>query len=158
MRIAKLQFCDIANGPGIRVSLWMQGCPFHCPGCQNPETWNFEGGQEVDLINVIVAIIQELSKSYYSGLSILGGEPLAPQNRADVATIIEVIKEVYPDIKIWLWTGYTIEELRNMQDLHIDYILNTLNVIVDGPYIEAERDLSLPHAGSRNQRVIHLTE
>jgi len=157
MRYADIIANDVVNGEGISVSLFVQGCHKHCPGCFNQETWDFNGGKEIyslDLLNQILNLLQ--ANGIERNFSILGGEPFIEENLIEVATFIQVIRDVHPNIKIWVWTGYTIEELQAMNNSYINEILDNINVLVDGPYIEAERDLSLPHCGSRNQRVIKL--
>jgi len=157
MRYADIIANDVVNGEGISVSLFVQGCHKHCPGCFNQETWDFNGGKEIyslDLLNQILNLLQ--ANGIERNFSILGGEPFIEENLIEVATFIQIIRDVHPNIKIWVWTGYTIEELQAMNNSYINEILDNINVLVDGPYIEAERDLSLPHCGSRNQRVIKL--
>ncbi|MCC8068695.1 MAG: anaerobic ribonucleoside-triphosphate reductase activating protein [Ruminococcus sp.] len=157
MRYADIIANDVVNGEGVSVSLFVQGCHKHCPGCFNSETWDFNGGKEIyslDLLNQILNLLQ--ANGIKRNFSILGGEPFAEENLIEVATFIQVIRDVHPNIKIWVWTGYTIEELQAMNNSYVNEILDNINVLVDGPYIEAERDPSLPHCGSRNQRVIKL--
>ena len=157
MRFADIIENDVVNGEGVCVSLFMQGCEKHCSGCFNPDTWDFEGGKEVssfDLANYIIELLN--TNGVQRNFSILGGEPLHPKNRQETLFIIQIIRHVYPDIKIWIWTGYTIEELKAMNDKVINEILDNINVLIDGPYIEAKRDLSLPYCGSYNQRIIKI--
>ena len=157
MRYADIIANDVVNGEGVSVSLFVQGCHKHCPGCFNSETWDFNGGKEIyslDLLNQILNLLQ--ANGIERNFSVLGGEPFVEENLIEVATFIQVIRDVHPNIKIWVWTGYTIEELQAMNNSYVNEILDNINVLVDGPYIEAERDLSLPHCGSRNQRVIKL--
>ena len=156
MKYATLKDNDIANGPGVGVSVFLQGCERHCDGCFNPETWDFEGGQEFTqdtLKHIINALTANGIKRH---LSILGGEPLHPNNLFLTQLIISTVKQELPETKIYIWTGYTIEELRKSSSKALQYILSTADVLIDGPYIEAERDITLPMRGSRNQRIIPL--
>lgn len=156
MKYATIKDNDIANGPGVGVSVFLQGCERHCEGCFNPETWDFEGGQEFTqdtLKHIINALTANGIKRH---LSILGGEPLHPNNLFLTQLIISSVKQELPETKIYIWTGYTIEELRKSTSKALQYILSTADVLIDGPYIEAERDITLPMRGSRNQRIIPL--
>lgn len=156
MKYATIKDNDIANGPGVGVSVFLQGCERHCEGCFNPETWDFEGGQEFTqdtLKHIINALTANGIKRH---LSILGGEPLHPNNLFLTQLIISTVKQELPETKIYIWTGYTIEELRKSTSKALQYILSTADVLIDGPYIEAERDITLPMRGSRNQRIIPL--
>ena len=144
---------DVVNGHGVCVSLFTQGCPHHCPGCFNEETWDFRGGQpytpEVKW-NIIKAIS---ANNITRNFSILGGEPLAPQNINMVWEIIDAVRHAYPDIEITLWTGYTYKELMVQPSENLLNILNNIDILVDGPFIEEEKDLSLQLRGSRNQHI-----
>ena len=156
MKYATIKDNDIANGPGVGVSVFLQGCERHCDGCFNPETWDFEGGQEFTqdtLKHIINALTANGIKRH---LSILGGEPLHPNNLFLTQLIISTVKQELPETKIYIWTGYTIEELRKSTSKALQYILSTADILIDGPYIEAERDITLPMRGSRNQRIIPL--
>ena len=144
---------DVVNGHGVCVSFFVQGCPHHCPGCFNEETWDFHGGvpytPEVKW-NIIKAIA---ANNINRNFSILGGEPLAPQNIDMTWEVIDAVRHAYPNIEITLWTGYTYEELMVQPTKNLLNILNTINILVDGPFIEKEKDLSLQLRGSRNQRI-----
>ena len=154
-RYAGLITNDFANGTGTCVSFWTQGCPHHCPGCQNPETWSFNGGQEVptDIRGQIIKAI--CANGIIRNFSVLGGEPLCDENLEEVDKIITAVRTAYPQIKIFVWTGYIIEELKEKHDERIDSILSQIDVLIDGPFIEAERDITLELRGSKNQRVLH---
>lgn len=155
MYIGKINKCDTGNGKGVRVSVFISGCPHHCKGCFNPETWDYAYGIEYT-DKVYQEIKEALNKPYIQGLSILGGEPLAPSNREEVLSLIKKVRQVFGKTKdIFLWTGYTYEELQAIDDNTIDEILNNIQILVDGRYVEELRDLTLPMAGSSNQRVIH---
>ena len=144
---------DVVNGHGVCVSFFVQGCPHHCPGCFNEETWDFHGGvpytPEVKW-NIIKAIA---ANNINRNFSVLGGEPLAPQNIDMTWEVIDAVRHAYPNIEITLWTGYTYEELMVQPTENLLNILNTINILVDGPFIEKEKDLSLQLRGSRNQRI-----
>lgn len=148
---------DVVNGEGVCVSFFVQGCPHHCPGCFNEETWDFKGGQpytsEVkwELIKLISA--NDIQRNF----SILGGEPLAPQNVDMTWEIIDAVRHAYPSIKIFLWTGYVYEELTERVSENLVKILGTIDVLMDGPFIEEEKDLNLKLRGSKNQRVWRKT-
>jgi len=144
---------DVVNGHGVCVSFFVQGCPHHCPGCFNEETWDFNGGQiytpEVkwDIIKAISA--NNITRNF----SVLGGEPLAPQNIDMTWEVIDAVRHAYPNIEITLWTGYTYEQLMTQPTENLLNILNTIDILIDGPFVEKEKDLSLKLRGSRNQRV-----
>ena len=151
---------DIVNGQGVCVSLFVQGCPHRCPGCFNPETWNPEEGIEipVDLKGQIIKAIS--ANGIIRNFSVLGGEPLAPYNLEFVNNILTAVKAAYPQILIYLWTGYTLEELaeRKQSEDVLYELLNKVDILIDGPFIEEQKDLTLPLRGSKNQRVIKLKE
>lgn len=151
MRWAKIRTTDIANGPGFRVSIYVQGCNHHCPDCFNPETWDFAKGKE--FTDEIKAKFLSLGESkLITGFSILGGEPL--QQGEDMLDLVKSIKKVYPDKTIWLWTGYTFEDLDELQCDIIKYV----DVLVDGKFDKSLKDASLKYKGSSNQRVINVPE
>ena len=157
MHYCKIKTEDIANGPGVRVSLYVSGCPHKCKGCFNPETWDYNAGKPFTEKEV-QKIIDSLKPEYISGLSLLGGEPLAEQNRKEVALLVQRVKELFPDKTIWCWTGFLYEDLlsEKVKDENLSYLLDTLNVLIDGPFIESQKDLSLHYRGSRNQKVYFL--
>lgn len=161
MNYAKIVPCDIANGEGVRVTLFVQGCNHHCPGCQNPTTWDPNGGQPFT-DETLDKIVDLLRPDYIQGLTLTGGDPLLPENRT---TIFRICKCVYKEFgrkkDIWLWTGYTYEELRqewmeSWDSVILVNIFSYTTVLVDGPFIEAQKDISLPYMGSSNQRVIDI--
>lgn len=158
MNYSKIKFCDIANGPGVRTSLFVSGCDKQCEGCFNQETWDYNNGAEFT-DKEMNKIIISLQYYFINGLSILGGEPLAKQNRECVYNIISKVIDAYKDKKnldIWLYTGYTWEELMEEHDPVIDGILHNIDVLVDGPFILCKRDISLEFRGSSNQRIIDV--
>lgn len=158
MRYALVKDNDIANGDGIGVSFYTQGCPHHCPNCFNPETWDFKGGQEFSpdvLEHVINALTENGIKRH---LSILGGEPLCEENLFLTTLLIRTVKERLPDVKIYIWSGYYYEDLVNKSSMfnNLKYILENADILVDGPFIEEFKDLRLKMRGSSNQRIIDL--
>jgi anaerobic ribonucleoside-triphosphate reductase activating protein len=153
MRYAGIKPNDIVDGEGVCVSFWTQGCPHKCLGCHNPETWDFEGGYEDEDYSLLTLILKLINKNgVQRNLSILGGEPLCQQNIKFVEVLIKKAKEQYPDIKIFLWTGYSIDKIKSKE---MDTILALTDVIVDGPFVLSKRDLTLKLRGSSNQRVLY---
>lgn len=154
-RYAGLITNDFANGTGTCVSFWTQGCPHHCPSCQNPETWDFQGGKEVptDIRGQIIKAI--CANGITRNFSVLGGEPLCDENLDEVDKIITDVRTAYPQIKIFVWTGYILEELKEKKNDKINHILSQIDVLIDGPFIQAERDITLELRGSRNQRILY---
>lgn len=155
MRYAGIIPNDLSAAPGVCVTFFTQGCPHHCPGCHNPETWDYEGGKEFEG-NTIERIEQYLTANgIHRDLCIMGGEPLCPDNQFLTLLICNTIKDKLPDTKIYIWTGYTLEELNKDNNTRISQILEKTDAIIDGPYIAAERDITLPMRGSRNQRILY---
>ena len=158
MKYSGIIFNDITAAPGLSVSFFAQGCPHRCPGCHNPETWSFDGGLEFTP-EVLENIIQGLTaQNIKRNLCIMGGEPLAPQNTFLTYLIIQTVKERLPDTPIYIWTGYIYETLLEMPDIRIKQILDLTDVLIDGPYIEDLRDVTLEMRGSSNQRIINLNK
>lgn len=155
MRYAGIIENDVVNGEGVCLSIFTQGCPHRCKGCFNSETWNFNGGIEVEDMDKFIkdTVIKIRENGVHRNLSILGGEPLCEENRHFVSLLVGVAKEAYPDIKIFLWTGYNIEDLPK-NDAIIQFILENVDVVIDGPYIDEERDITLKWRGSKNQRIL----
>ena len=154
MKFIMIKDNDIANGVGITMSLWTQGCPHHCKGCFNTETWDFNKGKEFTELD-LKYIFDNINKNdIHRDLSILGGEPLCPQNIEGVINLCKEFKKIYPNKKIYIWTGYTLEEFNDTQKSILKYI----DVIVDGKFMEEKRNLSLKLRGSENQRVINVKE
>ena len=130
---------------------------FHCKNCFNPETWDFNGGKEFTQ-DTVDSILKLIEPEYITRFSILGGEPLESQNHFELAKLINLIKQKRPDIKIWVYTGYTYENLVGKESTYLEYILNNIDVLVDGQFQEGKKDLTYPFAGSTNQRVINMQE
>lgn len=156
MRFATIKHDDIANAPGLSVSFYTQGCPHRCKGCFNPSTWDYNGGKEFTPVEM-QDIINGLNKhNIPHSFCILGGEPLCPQNLEVTKYVIEKVKAVSPLTNIYIWSGYLYDELILRQDNETTYILSKIDYLIDGPYIQEQRDLSLKMRGSRNQRVIDM--
>lgn len=156
MRYAGILENDFVNGQGVCVSFWCQGCPLHCPGCHNPQTWSFEGGLEATEDNIISHILDALkANGIQRNLSILGGEPMCEQNIDFINLLLYWVKKTYPNIKIYLWSGYTLKQLQEMSKSNneIRFVLDKIDMLAAGPFIFAERDITLPFVGSRNQKV-----
>ena len=153
MRYNLIRKMDIADGPGVRVSIFLQGCEFHCYNCFNPETWDFDGGEEFT-DEVIERLMELCSEEYIQGLSILGGEPMHPKNIAATTAIAKTFKSLYPDKNIWVWSGFTFEALKKRKDAQ--EVLNYIDTLVDGQYKDELHDFSLKYRGSSNQRVIDV--
>ena len=157
MRIAGLIKNDIVDGSGFCVSLWTQGCPHCCPGCHNPETWSFTGGKKVTLNKLEKEILEALNaQNVERNFSVLGGEPLCEENLYDVAKIIAKVRHKFPDRKIFVWTGYTYEELKERNSAVLNNLLKDIDVLIDGRFEIDNRDVTLWLRGSRNQRVIDV--
>lgn len=151
MNYCVIKKTDIANGPGVRVSLFVSGCRNQCPGCFNPETWDFDYGDPFTE-KTEDEIITALRPSWIRGLSILGGDPMEPENQKEILPFIRRVKETYPEKDIWLYTGYRLEQVWDSP------LLSYVDVVVDGPFVEKEKDAGLAFRGSRNQRIIDLKE
>lgn len=140
---------DMKNGDGLRTVLWVAGCSHACPGCQNPVTWDADGGLPFDAA-AKAELMEKLGKPYISGITFSGGDPLHPANRDAVTALAEEIRARFPKKTVWLYTGYTYEEISTLP------VLATVDVLVDGRYVEALRDVKLHWKGSANQRVIDI--
>ena len=154
MRFSQIKNNDIVNGKGIMMSLWTQGCPHHCKGCFNQETWTFKGGQEFTEKDEQYILDNIDAFNVERNLSILGGEPLCPPNVEGVISLCKKFKEVYPNKKIYIWTGYTIEAFDETQKEVLQYI----DYLIDGKFEIELKNLSLKLRGSSNQRVIDVKD
>ena len=150
MRFHGISSPDINNGTGCRVTLWVAGCSHHCKGCQNQVTWDFNGGK-VFTDTDKKELFERLSKPYIQGITLSGGDPLDSYH--DVFDLAKEIKEKFPSKDIWLFTGYTIQQIKNS---YRKYILDYIDVIVDGEYKEEQRDITLKFRGSKNQNIIYI--
>ncbi|MBR2712399.1 MAG: anaerobic ribonucleoside-triphosphate reductase activating protein [Bacilli bacterium] len=149
MRYNKIRKMDIANGPGVRVSVFFQGCEFHCKGCFNKDTWDFCGGKEFT-DETIDKILELCAPDYIVGLSMLGGEPMHPKNIEGTTKLAKAFKEKYPEKSLWSWTGFTFEGLKDKE------VMNYLDVLIDGQFKEELFSPKLRWRGSSNQRVIDI--
>ena len=154
MNYMSLIGCDTANGNGVRVSLFVSGCEHKCPGCFNPESHDPNAGKPFD-DSVKQKIFAELGKDYCTGLSLLGGDPLSKYGdiRKTVIQLCKEVKEKFPNKDIWIWTGSVLEDIKC--DDEMKDILKYVDVLVDGPFIEEQKDLSIPFRGSSNQRILY---
>ncbi len=157
-KIAGIYWDDTAAAPGISLSVYFSGCHFHCPGCHNPEAQDFNYGREFGW-DVIDEVMHKLKKNgVMRTLSILGGEPLANENLAAVIALIGWCKQDFPDLKVYVWTGYTIEELEARDDADVMAVLKNITCLIDGRYEQDKRDTTLPLRGSSNQRIIMMED
>ncbi len=161
MNYADIKQYDIANGPGVRISIFVSGCTHHCKNCFNPETWDFNYGTLFSS-GTIKTILEYLKPNFIRGLSILGGEPFEHTNQLGLLPLVRAVKEQYSDKSIWCYSGYRYDEdiLKNMVPIwpETTELLSYIDVLVDGPFIEEEKDLSIKFRGSRNQRIIMVPE
>ena len=157
MNYANIKYCDIANGVGVRTTLFVSGCRLHCPNCFNTEAWDFASGEPFTP-EVEDEIVKSLEPTYVEGLSVLGGEPMEPENQAGLVDFLERVRATYPKKGIWMYSGHTWEQLTegawHLEDT--DRILATLDVLVDGPFVQDQYDISLRFRGSSNQRTIDV--
>ena len=153
MKYCKIKANDVVNGEGTCVSLWTQGCPHHCKGCFNKETWDFEGGKNFTGEEIVEILEMLDANGVHRNLSILGGEPLCKQNMYGVFSLIELIKHLRPKTKVYVWTGYKFEDLL-MKCGPVD--LRNIDVLIDGKFEEDKKDIRLKLRGSSNQRIIDV--
>lgn len=159
MNYAAIKTCDIANGPGVRTSVFVSGCTRHCKDCFQPQTWSFDYGEELTR-EVTQKILDSLAPEYVAGLTVLGGEPFEPRNQAGVRALVEAVRAKYPHKSLWAFTGYTLEPellsgaVGSPED--VTAILRCLDVLVDGPFVAELKDLTLRFRGSSNQRLIDM--
>jgi len=152
MKYNKIRKMDIANGPGVRISVFFQGCSFHCKGCFNSETWDFLGGKEFT-DEEIATVIDLAKEDYITGLSVLGGEPMHPDNIEGTTKLVKAFKEKYPNKTVWAWSGFLFDEYLKDKE-----VLKYLDVLVDGQFVEELRNPNLKWRGSSNQRVIDVVK
>ena len=161
MNYADIKNYDISNGPGVRVSVFVSGCNHHCKGCFNECAWDFNYGKEFTE-ETVNEIIKDLDKDYISGLTLLGGEPLEYQNQKGLLPLVKKVKEKFPNKNIWCYTGYDFEKdiLENMASTwdETTEMLSYIDILVDGEFVEAKKDVSLRFRGSSNQRIIDVKE
>lgn len=158
MYYGNIKKLDIANGDGVRVSLFVSGCRNHCEGCFQPETWNFEYGQPFTL-ETEETILKALEPSYVDGLTLLGGEPFEPENQRELLKLLRRVRAQYPKKDIWCYSGYTLEQIQASEHPHCeasDEMLSLIDVLVDGRFEQDQKDISLKFRGSANQRILDL--
>ena len=151
MNYANIKHHDVANGPGIRVSLFVSGCTHHCKGCFNAEAWSFTYGEPFTQ-QTVEEILLALQPAYIQGLSLLGGEPFEPENQPAVLDLVRQVQAAYPEKDIWAYSGYTLEQLQTLAP----ELLAQITVLVDGPFVESQKDLRLAFRGSANQRILDV--
>lgn len=161
MFYSDIKTCDIANGPGVRVTIFVSGCTHHCKGCFNEVTWNFQYGREFTE-DTIEEILQALAPDYITGLTLLGGEPLEYVNQKGLLPLVRAVKEQYPQKDIWCYSGYLFDE-QIVKDFcnrweETRELLGYLDILVDGKFIEEQKNISLQFKGSENQRIIRVQE
>ncbi len=159
MNYCNIKDCDIADGPGVRVTLFVSGCTNHCEGCFQPETWNFNYGDEFTK-EVEDRLLKLLEPHYIAGLTLLGGDPFEPSNQIALLPFVRRVRSTFPEKSIWAYSGFTYEELKR-EGSHprceaTDELLGLLDVLVDGRFVEAKKDLRLRFRGSSNQRIIDI--
>ena len=162
MHYGNIKKTDIANGDGVRVSLFVSGCRNHCPGCFQSETWDFQFGTEFTE-QTEAEIIEALRPSYIAGLTVLGGEPFEEENQRVLAPFLRKVKETFPKKTIWCYTGYVLErdligESAKKRCEATNEMLKYIDILVDGPFIESQKNISLKFRGSENQRILNLRE
>lgn len=161
MNYANIKKYDIADGPGVRVSLFVSGCRHHCKGCFNYEAWDFEYGRPYTA-ETETEILEALKPGYIAGLTLLGGEPFEPENQVELVTLLRKVRETYPEKSIWSYTGYVYDKDlvpggRAYTDV-TDEMLSYLDVLVDGPFVEELKDITLQFRGSSNQRILEMSK
>jgi anaerobic ribonucleoside-triphosphate reductase activating protein len=151
MNYHNITHCDTLNGSGIRTTLWVAGCNHYCKNCQNPSTWDVNGGIQFDE-EAMTELMQSLSNDYVSGLTLSGGDPMHPNNRDAILQICKTVKNKFPNKNIWMYTGYVFEDIRTHP------ILQYIDILVDGEYIEEFKNTELHWVGSSNQRIISVPQ
>lgn len=154
MRFVAITQADVNNGNGCRTTLWAAGCNHHCPGCHNSWTWDYNQGK--NWVDIKDRLYKNLSKPYIKGLTLSGGDPLdqSPDDLEDLIYILSTIRKDFPDKDIWLYTGYVYEDLNDLQRKVLEYV----DVLIDGPYIQKQHDMTLPFRGSKNQRILYMKD
>ena len=160
MNYGAIKKCDIANGVGVRTVLFVSGCTHHCKGCFQPETWNFDYGERYTK-ETEDEIIESLRPDYVDGITLLGGEPFEPENQRELVKLLRRIKKELPQKNVWSFSGFTYEELTGDSRAVCEVtneMLSMLDVLVDGEFVEAKRNISLRFRGSENQRLIDMNK
>ena len=161
MNYSAIKYCDIANGIGVRITLFVSGCTNHCKNCFQPQTWDFDFGEPFTE-ETEEKLLEMLKPDYINGLTLLGGEPMEPQNQRALVPFLKRVREVYPNKNIWCFTGFTYEVLKT-DGSHprcevTDEMLSLIDVLVDGRYVDELKDLTLQFRGSSNQRLIDMVK
>ncbi len=160
MYYGAIKFNDIANGPGVRTAVFVSGCTLKCKGCFQPETWDFNYGTKYTK-ETQEEILESLKPEWILGLTVLGGEPFEPQNQKEVYELIAAAKQAFPNKTVWLYTGHTLRELCESEKVRTEYtdkIMDLLDVMVEGRFVLAKRNLNLDFCGSENQRVLDMNK
>lgn len=161
MYYGEIKNCDIANGIGVRVTLFVSGCRNHCPGCFQPETWDFAYGKSFTE-ETEAYLLELLNPEYINGLTLLGGDPFEPENQKALLPFLKKIKETYPNKNIWAYSGYTWEQLisgnHHANVRETPELLSLIDVLVDGPFIQEKKNIRLRFRGSENQRIINVKQ
>lgn len=162
MNYCALRTCDVANGPGMRVTLFVSGCTNRCPGCFQPETWDFNYG-EAFTEDTQRRVLELLAPEYIAGLTLLGGDPFEPDNQRALLPLLKQVKTAYPKKSIWAYTGFLLDEELQTDGSHprcevTDEMLSYIDVLVDGRFVEAQKDIRLKFKGSANQRIIDVQQ
>ena len=155
MNYAAIKKCDIANGEGVRISLFVSGCTHHCKGCFQPEPWHFDYGRPFDETSEDDPT-KALEPDYIAGLTLLGGEPMEPENAKRLLPFVKRVRETYPSKNVWCYSGYLFEELMGREECR--KLLELIDVLVDGEFMEEQKNISLQFKGSENQRIIDVTK
>jgi len=159
MNYGNIKYCDIADGVGVRTTLFVSGCTHHCPGCFQPETWDFNYGEPFTQ-EVQDRIIESLEPDFITGITVLGGEPMEPDNQRALLPFLSRVRQTYPEKSIWVFTGDVFESLVDQASTRrteaTDALLGCIDVLVDGPFIESLKDISARFRGSSNQRLIDV--
>ena len=159
MHYGNIKYCDIADGEGVRTTLFVSGCTHHCKGCFQPETWDFSFGEEFTSV-VAESILESLQPTHIDGLTVLGGEPMEPANQRALVGFLEEMRERFPDKTVWVYTGDTYEGLIDVASPRrtevTDRLLACIDVLVDGPFVEELKDITARFRGSSNQRIIDM--
>ena len=159
MRYAQIRKMDVSNGEGIGVALFTQGCNLHCKECHNSNLWSFQGGTKYTE-ETKQKILELIKPKYVTRLSILGGEPLEECNIFQLALLINSVHETKPSLEIWVWTGYTYEQLQKKEKNinYLTFILDNIDYLIDGPFVQEKKDVTLKFRGSSNQRILNMKE
>ena len=163
LNYSAIKWHDIANGVGVRVSLFVSGCTTHCRNCFNKNTWDFHNGEPFDE-EIQQQILNALNPEYISGLSLLGGEPLEPQNQRSLLPFVQKVKSLYPNKTVWCYTGFTVDEKNGVLCEHhkntdcTEKLISLFDVVVDGAYIDDLKDIRLKYRGSSNQRILDIKQ